>query len=124
MSEIYQESKKRLPSQKLLILKELREAGVNGVTNTKLTKIALRYGAPLGSLYQEGYKIDTINLGEGVVKYVLREEPKGNEKKKDKATDVLSNAMTHHFGEDMSEKFVELMDKLNITVKYKAGTFK
>lgn len=121
---IHKEAKKRLPSQKETILRLLREAGTTGVTNVRLTKVALRYGAPLGALYQDGYKIETINLGDGLVKYILRGEPNADEKKKEKSTDLFEGALITRFGVEAKDDILELMDKLNLTVKYKAGTFK
>lgn len=124
MSTIYQEAKKRLPSQKESILRLLREAGAIGVTNARLTKVAMRYGAPLGQLYQDGYKIETVNLGDGIVKYILRSEPSPNRDIKEKATDAFSNMLENSLGKTIAKEIMDKMSNLNITTKYKAGTFK
>lgn len=124
MNIIYEEAKKRIPRQKDIILSMLRDAGEKGVTNTLLKTVAIRFGASLGELYQEGYKIDTIHVDGGVVKYILREEPKEDFKRKKHAKDIFIETINSKFGNGMAEVLVEIMDELNVNLRYKVGTHK
>lgn len=72
--------KERIPSQREKIIKALKDAGAEGVTNTELVRICLRYGARLQELYKMGYlitheAIKDENGENGVYKYVLLKEP-------------------------------------------------
>jgi hypothetical protein len=126
MSKIFEEAKKRIPSQKQLIIKELKEAGTKGITNIKLQKISLRYGGVLGNLYKEGYKIDTIPLTDGVVNYILRSEPTPETKKQlPKAMNLLTQKIDDVFGGQVTtEQLEKLLEEEGISVRYAMGTFK
>lgn len=102
------------------ILFVLRNSGRRGVTNVELSKIALRYGGYLGSLYEQGYKINKEHLGNGVFNYVLVSEPKGKVIEKPKALDLLIDTIGNKFisGEDL----VSMFEEIGLSVKYKAGT--
>lgn len=71
MNAIYKESQARQESQKEVILNILKTVGHNGILNTELTKIMLRFGQIIYTLRLEGYQIKTKNVSRGVVKYIL-----------------------------------------------------
>lgn len=111
----------RIDSKKSQILKVLRNAGKDGVTNERLSKVSLRYGGCLGMLYQEGYRIDKEALGDGLYQYVLVSEPK-EKPIHIKAMDRLI-AEVSDLGSVTSEQLFQLMENNNISVKYKANTY-
>jgi hypothetical protein len=63
---------KRIPSQIEKIIDRLKAAGDEGVTNTELNNICLRYGARLSDLYKKGYYIENEQVKSGIFKYVLK----------------------------------------------------
>lgn len=101
----------------------LLKSNPNGVTNVELSEIALRYGGHLGKLYKKGYKIKTIPLGNGIHKYKLVSCPDEDFVEKPKAIDLLLKEIDMHDFVNVSE-FKDILDKLNISVKYKANTYK
>jgi hypothetical protein len=126
MTTIYDEAKKRIPTQKEMILKALKDAGSAGVLNSKLQKISLRYGGILGFLYKEGYKIDTINLGDGAVKYVFKSDPTPDTKLNlPKAKELLMSKINNIFGGQVTaEQLENLLVDEGISMRYVGGTFK
>lgn len=117
MSEI-----KRLAKKHEQILNALRVAGKDGITNGELSKIALRYGGHLGKLYKEGYKIDKEFLGEGLYRYTLISEPETIIVRQKALNKLLSEVEKH--GSVDKDTLVELLEINNISVKYKANTYK
>lgn len=77
MGQVYEEAKKRMPSQQAKVLKALKDAGENGVTNEQLQKIALRFNHSIHALKKEGYEIAIEPIEKGFCKYYLISEPKG-----------------------------------------------
>lgn len=116
------EEKERIIKKTEQILNALRTAGLKGLTNSELSKIALRYGGSLGELYKKGYTISKESLGEGLYRYWLVSEP-SVEAVREKAIDVLlSNVKS--FGLVDAEQLLSIMNNSNIAVKYKANTYK
>jgi hypothetical protein len=113
---------KRIAKKKEQILNALRNAGEIGITNAQLSKIALRYGGHLGKLYEEGYKIDKESLGDGLYNYTLVSEPE-TIIIREKALDVLLSQVKE-LGSVSSEELYGLLNVNNISVKYKANTYK
>lgn len=103
------------------ILAALRNAGRKGVPNYELSKIALRYGAYLGKLYELGYTISKESLGNGVYNYVLVKEPVQEKPELPKAEDVLLEFVALH-GSVTQEQLSKLIEDLGVTIRYKAGT--
>lgn len=99
------------------------KANPNGVTNIELAEIALRYGGYLGNLYKKGYNIKTIPIGNGVHKYKLISCPDEDFEEKPKAIDLLLKEIESHDFVNASE-FENILEKLNISVKYRANTYK
>ncbi|OMQ06865.1 hypothetical protein BXO87_02340 [Bacillus sp. GZB] len=58
-------------AKKTLVLDMLKKSGKEGVENTELIKIALRFSSILHSLRKEGYLIEVIDKGKGRFNYVL-----------------------------------------------------
>ena len=82
----------------------------------------MRYGGYLGKLYKEGYKIKKESLGKGLYKYTLIEEPRDKVVIK-KAIDKLLLEISKK-GKVDKDELVDIMNKCNISVKYKANTYK
>ncbi|MFS0905839.1 hypothetical protein AB3N02_22710 [Priestia aryabhattai] len=104
------------------ILNALRTAGDNGITNVELSKIALRYGGYLGTLYKQGFKVQTTHLGDGVFNYVLYHEPEVIVER-ESAIEVLLKAIDGK-GAVTKEELLNIFSNHNIAVKYKANTYK
>ena len=104
------------------ILNILRERGSKGITTAELSKIAYRYGAYLGTLYQRGYKIKIESLGQGNNRYTLISEPKEEVLNNPKAIDVLLSKIDE-LGSVTSEELSTVLDELGIKVRYKPFTY-
>ncbi|WP_102691148.1 hypothetical protein [Rummeliibacillus pycnus] len=108
-------------SKKEQILNLLRY-NKNGITNVQLSKTSLRYGGYLGQLYKEGYDIKTIPLKKGVFLYVLIKEPEEIAQHMSAKEKLFSEIEKN--GSINAAALKNLMDKNNITIKYKANTYK
>ena len=122
MSSMLEAEYERQKTKQEKILHALRKTKDNGITNEELSKIALRYGGYLGKLYKEGYKIKKESLGKGLYKYTLIEEPRDKVVIK-KAIDKLLLEISKK-GKVDKDELVDIMNKCNISVKYKANTYK
>lgn len=105
------------------ILDSLREAGSDGVTNVQLSKIAVRYGGSLGSLYKRGYMIDKEHVGGGVYKYTLVEEPDEEITVHKTALEMFIDGVDK-IGLVDSKEVAWLLEELGLNVKRKANTYK
>src|SRR5699024_9113770 len=81
---------KRMMNKKKDVLKALKDAGDNGLTNQELSRIARRYGAYLGEMYKEGYEIPKTNLGNVLFRYIYKSLPK-NKIVREKAMNKIIN---------------------------------
>lgn len=114
--------KQRIESNKVKVLSILREAGSDGVLNTDLSKIALRYGAIISNLHMAGYHIDNQVVNGGVRRYFLISEPKEEIKPK-KGIELLMEAINDNHGSIVYDYELEqLLEQLNLTVVRKSGT--
>lgn len=113
--------KSRINSKKIQILQALRNAGIAGITNVELSRIALRYGGHLGKLYEQGYKIDKVSLGNGVYNYILISEPEVLLERESALSKLLKEVEWYGIDSDLLSR---ILDKNNIGVKYKANTYK
>lgn len=116
------EEKERIENKTTQVLNALRQAGEDGLTNAELSRIALRYGGHLGELYRDGYKIDKVSLGNGLYNYILISEPE-TIVTREKAIDKLFKAVNKRGFVD-AETLQRIMDANDITVRYKANTYK
>lgn len=69
------EPTKNSANQREKILTWLRMRGAQGVLNTELNELCMRFGARIYELRREGYKIETHKLDEGRYRFVLVEQP-------------------------------------------------
>jgi|SRR5699024_2853768 len=113
---------KRMMNKKKDVLKALKDAGDNGLTNQELSRIALRYGAYLGEMYKEGYEIPKTNLGNGLFRYIYKSSPK-NKIVREKAIDKIINEIGKR-GAVNKDEFVKILEEMNVSVKYKPNTYK
>lgn len=71
----YEDALNRIPSQRERIVNLLKDAGEEGVLNTELNNICLRYGARISELLSMGYLIDIKREGKGLYRYFLKKVP-------------------------------------------------
>jgi hypothetical protein len=71
----YEDALNRIPSQRERIVNLLKDAGEEGVLNTQLNNICLRYGARISELVSMGYVIDIKREGKGLYRYFLKKVP-------------------------------------------------
>nr|WP_145401603.1 hypothetical protein [Paenibacillus xylanexedens] len=118
------ETIERTESQRDKIVSALKRAGVSGVTNVELNKIALRYNARIQELYVRGYKIHSEELDGGVTKYILISEPTEPFKKPDKAVDILiSDIESKYNGNISARELNEYLDTQGFTVRRKVRSY-
>lgn len=72
---IYDDALKRIPSQREKIVNLLKEAGEEGLLNTFLVGVCIRFGARISELNSMGYLIDIKCEGKGVYRYILKKVP-------------------------------------------------
>lgn len=119
MNEIYEESKKRQPSQKDVVLSSLKLAGSTGVLNTHLNEIMLRYGQIIYELRLDGYEIKTENVSKGVVKYtLLNEEPQEKPVKK-KGMEIVRDELDELDGMFYLFELEDILDRNNLQIIHK-----
>jgi hypothetical protein len=122
INRILNEARKRMPTQKELMVLAMIEAGKDGVTNKDLSKISRCYTARLSELYAVGYEVDVTYLGRGLYKYVLIKSP-DRQKTPVKQIDVLVDTINDVFnGEVTREELAFLIEELNIDVARKGKT--
>jgi len=105
------------------ILTRLRNRGEVGATNAELSHISLRYGAHLGTLYQMGYKIEKESLGEGLYRYILKEEPEEGFAKMPKALEALKQHLLGLGYPVLTSNLDSILEDVGIAVKYKPNTY-
>jgi hypothetical protein len=124
MTHSYIEAKKRIPSQRLKMVKMLKEAGEQGVTNVQFVNVGLGYGARLTELYQMGYEIDVDSLANGVYKYILRKEP-GDIKSVMKAVEEIMMEIDRDYDGSITAKELEsLLKSKNFRIVRRHGWFR
>lgn len=117
--EIYKESKDRAPSQKVAILETLREAGSKGVTNTDLKNIAIRFSAVTNQLQLDGYDIELVNEGSGVVRYILKDPNPVRSKVKVETGLQKTRAFFSESNSPSFEDFVNFLSDNGLHIKHK-----
>ena len=65
----------KTPGECKRVLDLLRQRGPIGASNLGLVEIALRHGSRLHDLHRVGCRIETKSEGEGILRFVLLEEP-------------------------------------------------
>ncbi|MCR8641428.1 hypothetical protein NV379_02050 [Paenibacillus sp. N1-5-1-14] len=118
------ETQERTTNQKGRILNLLRDAGKDGVMNTQLSKVALRYNARIQELYVQGYEIEIQHLEGGLSKYILLSEPEQISKKPEAALEIVVNQIKNTYDNKISsEDLEELLQRMNCNVRRNIGTF-
>lgn len=124
MTKTLNEAKPRIPSQRDRILEALRIGGKDGVYNTDLQKIAIRWIARMQELYQQGYKVSVTLVGDGVYKYTLLEEPEVLLKHK-RAMDIFFDKVETSYDDQITvDQFRSLLDKEGFHIVRKNGSYK
>lgn len=117
-AEMLKESKARVKSQKETIIEMLQESGDNGVPNTKLRRVALRFTDVIYQLKKDGYIIEVVSDGDGVYRYVLK--GKTEPAKEESALDILIQAIEDEDGIVTVGKLLQIMEEKNLIFKRKS----
>jgi hypothetical protein len=114
---------KRLITQRQKIISALKEAGSEGLTNSELSKISLRYGGHLGDLYRKGYKIEKYNLDGGLYNYILISEP-ADIKYFQNANEEIFAAIRENFNDSITyDELKKLLEEKHFHIIRKSGWY-
>lgn len=116
MNVIYEESKTRQPSQKDIILKSLKLAGMNGILNTELNEIMLRYGQIIYMLRLDGYDIKTENVSRGIVRYTLMSPEPQDKPVKKSGMDIVKDELDDLDGMFYMFELEDILSKHNLQI--------
>ena len=105
------ETRKRLATQREKIIQLLIDAGEDGVTNTEMATVSLRYGGHINEMYRQGYKIKKLGLGGGVFRYWLLSIP-SQIKIPENAHDIFMDEVERRLGADISAEISEIHEDL------------
>ncbi len=114
--------RKRIMTQRQKIIQMLIDAGDEGVTNTEMNKISLRYGGHINELYRQGYKIKKMNLGGGIYRYWLLSIP-SQIKIPENAHDIFLDEVEKKGDEEMSALCSEIFEELFFHTVRKNGWY-
>lgn len=125
MINTYEEAKPRIPSQKERILNMLKEAGSEGVTNSTLSNVAIRFTSRIQELYQEGYKIDIEPVENGIYRYILVSEPAIKKSKPEKAVNIVRRSIKEKFnGQVTADELINLLNENGFNIVRRYGAIK
>lgn len=113
----------RIPSQIEKILKMLKDAGEDGVTNIELATVSFKYDARISELRMKGYEIETQYVGKSIYKYILKKIP-SNYYDFSSATDEIIMDLYDEFGDVVSTYFADQLEKKHFHVTRKSGWYK
>lgn len=116
MNEFFEEAKKRMPTQKEMILNALREVGQEGLTNEELNKISYRYSDRIYQLKTAGYVIDVELIGRGLTKYTLQEGMLNKVDKRSGIEVVKDEIDSKYDGKVTPEQLSSLIESLGLNV--------
>lgn len=119
MTTIHEESMERQPSQKELILNSLKLAGSNGVLNTELNDIMLRYSQIIYLLRLDGYEITTTNVSNGVVRYTLINDEPQEKPVKRSGIDIVRGEFAELDGMVYLFELEDVLNKNNLQIIHK-----
>lgn len=121
-AKIFEESKGRIASHTEVIFDMLSNAGQKGVTNNELAEVTPRFGSPLHNLRLTGFDIVTENLGNGLVKYTLKENLIKRPKYV-KGVDAISKAINEQYNGNVTvPELLKIMDEQNMNFVRKPNT--
>jgi hypothetical protein len=118
----YEEAKERIPSQLDKLIRALKDAGDDGLTNIELSKICLRYDSRLSDLRRKGFLIETESIGKSLYRYYLRKTPSNIKFFPNAKEEFLQAVDEEEVGD--SENVKQLLDKMGFTVIRKHGWYK
>lgn len=124
MEVVFKEAQERKPSKKTEVLDALMFAGAQGILNTTLSNISLRYGTLTNALQLDGYDITLENLGNGLIRYTLNSEEKAEKTVVEKGLDIIQREIKMHRGLVSFDELVEILDKHNLHIKHKPNGIK
>ena len=125
MEVVFKEAQERKPSKKTEVLDVLMFAGAQGVLNTTLSNISLRYGTLTNALQLDGYDITLENLGNGVIRYTLNSEEKAEKTVVEKGLDIVKREIKSNYDcVIFFDELVEILDKHNLHIKHKPNGIK
>lgn len=125
MKDTFQEAKERIPNQREKILNLLRNAAEKGITNKQFQDVCIRWDARVRELYQMGYIIENIPLGNGLHTYRLISEPETIAKKPKKAIELLISKINNTYdGKVDTETLRSLLKAEGLQVVRKYGSHK
>ena len=125
MELVFKEAQERKPSKKTEVLDALMLAGAQGILNTTLSNISLRYGTLTNALQLDGYDITLENLGNGLIRYTLNSEEKAEKTVVKKGLDIVKNEIKHNYqGVVFFDELVKILDEHNLHIKHKPNGIK
>ena len=124
MEVVFKEAQERKPSKKTEVLDALMFAGAQGILNTTLSNISLRYGTLTNALQLDGYDITLENLGNGIIRYTLNSEEKAEKTVVEKGLDIIQREIKMHRGLVSFDELVKILDKHNLHIKHKPNGIK
>ena len=125
MELVFKESQERKPSKKTEVLDALMFAGAQGILNTTLSNISLRYGTLTNALQLDGYDITLENLGNGLIRYTLNSEEKAEKTVVEKGLDIVKREIKSNYDCIIFfDELVEILDKHNLHIKHKPNGIK
>ena len=125
MEVVFKEAQERKSSKKTEVLDALMFAGAQGILNTTLSNISLRYGTLTNALQLDGYDITLENLGNGLIRYTLNSEEKAEKTVVKKGLDIVKNEIKHNYqGVVFFDELVKILDKHNLHIKHKPNGIK
>ena len=125
MELVFKEAQERKPSKKTEVLDALMFAGAQGILNTTLSNISLRYGTLTNALQLDGYDITLENLGNGVIRYTLNSEEKAEKTVVEKGLDIVKREIKSNYDcVIFFDELVEILDKHHLHIKHKPNDIK
>ena len=120
----YFKARERIPSQTERMIKLLREAGEDGVTNHALSRISLKYDSRISELRMRGYEIETSHEKKGVYKYILKKAPSTDSLYLNATDEILMLIDTDFGGTIQSKELKSLLELMHFHITRKSGWYK
>lgn len=123
--KILKDVKEKAPNQRQNILNALRVAGDEGILNTELVKICIRFTGRLAELYKMGYEVKTDYVDKSLVKYTLVKEPIVEKTTHKTALELVFEEINKTYSNSISkEELSELLKSKNFNIVRKYGSNK
>lgn len=118
-----EETKERTAAQRVRLIEALRGAGEQGLKGHELREIAPHYTARMSELYGRGYDIQVLKVNSKVYRYVLRGEPKEEQKPVHPLQLVLSE-IEQRGGAITDSEMMGILEKHKLHVCRRSGSLK